>query len=177
MTGILLIFVAVLWLVVAFYLVKLIAILLPAIWWAYLLRVVLYLALLPLPLIDEIVGKRQFEKLCSENATVQVDRAKATGRTVYLANLPDVEIKGTWVRVVSKKWRYIDATTGETVVSYNTLQAVGGRFILALGISEGGVPLTFKGFCEPEGRVDPLKLFKEIGITQIKRSALGAKNG
>ena len=138
MTGVLLIVVSVLWLVIAFFLIKLITNRLPSVWWVYLLRVTLFAGLCPLPLIDEIVGEKQFENLCRENATIQVDRSKAAGRTVYLADLPDIEIKGTWVRIVLKPWRYVDVNTGEAVMSYNILQAEGGIFIRTLGISEGG---------------------------------------
>jgi hypothetical protein len=177
MTGILLLFVGALWLIVAYSLAMLITRVLPATGWRVLVGALLFLALLPLPLIDEIVGKRQFEQLCRENSTVHVDRAKAAGRTVYLADLPHIEIRGTWVRVVSQPWRYLDAKTGEVIVSYNMLQAEGGRFIRTLGISEGGVPLTFDGHCKPEGLANPAKLLKELGAIQIQRSELGKRDG
>jgi hypothetical protein len=140
--------------------------------WRFPAALLFFLALIPLPLIDEIVGKRQFEKLCRENAGIHVDRAKAAGRAVYLAEVPFVDATGTWVRVVMRPWRYVDAKTGETVVSYTTLQAAGGRFVHMLPLSEGRVPLTFSGHCGASGVVDPVKLFKELGITQIQRSEL-----
>ena len=135
----------------------------------------LFLVLVPLPLVDEIVGKRQFEKLCSENGTIHMDRSKVAGKTVYLAAVPDTQIKGAWIPVVLKPWRFVDADSGEVLVSYNTLMAVGGMWTRTLRISEGNVPLTFKGYCEPGGTVDLVKLFKEAGITQIQRSALGQR--
>lgn len=168
MTGIFLILLAVLWLVAAFLLAKLATTRLPKLWWAHVLRMSLFLALLPLPLVDEIVGKRQFDKLCSENTMIQVDPEKAVGRTVYLADLPDIEIKGPWVRVVSKPWRFIDTITGETVVAYNTLQAAGGLFTRTLGIFEGGVPLTFKGSCAPADPPGSAKAFAKLGITYVE---------
>lgn len=168
MTGIFLMLLAVLWLVAALLLAKRVTTRLPKIWWAYVLRMILFLALLPLPLVDEIVGKRQFDTLCSENAMIQVDPAKAVGRTVYLADLPDIEIKGPWVRVVSKPWRFIDATTGETVVGYNTLQAAGGVFTRTLGIFDGGVPLTFRGSCAPANPPGSAKAFAKLGINYIE---------
>jgi hypothetical protein len=128
--------------------------------------------LLPLPLIDEILGKRQFDQLCKDNATIHVDRTTAVGKTVYLAKTADLEVKDTWLRIVLKPWRFVDATTDVPVVSYNTLMADGGRLVRMLGISEGGVPLTFKGSCEPGGVVDPIKLFGELGVSQIQRSTL-----
>ncbi len=178
MTGILLLFVAGIWLAVVIWLSKFITKKLPETWWRTPVGIVVFAVLLPLPLVDEIVGGRQFEALCKDNSTIQVDRVTAVGRTVYLADLPDTPITGTWVPVRLQPWRFLDAATGETVVSYNILHATGGRFIRALGISEGSVPLTFKGGCEPGGVVDPLKLFKEMKVTQIQRSELniqGAK--
>lgn len=163
MTGLLLLFVGGLWLALAVWLSKIITSKLPPDTWRVLVAVAIFAALLPLPVLDEIVGSRQFEQLCTENAKVQVERATAVGRTVYFVPLPQVEVKGTWVRVVLQPKRFIDVTTGEIVVSYNTLIAAGGRFIRTLGISEGGVPLTFRGTCAPNENVK--ELFKSLEIT------------
>jgi hypothetical protein len=122
-------------------------------------------------LIDEIVGAKQFERLCRENSTINVDHAKAAGRTVVLSPQPSRDVEDTWVRVVVQPWRFVDVKTGETVVSYNTLQAVGGIFVRTLGISEGGVPLTFKGSCVPLNRPATAQAFKELGIDYTDRPA------
>ena len=132
--------------------------------------VVAFPLLMAAPLADELVGKRQFEQLCRDNSTIQVDRAKAVGKTVYLAKTSDIEISGKWLRLVLQPWRFVDATTGEIVVSYNTLMVDGGWLIRHLGISAGGVPLTFKGSCEPGGVVDTVRIFKELEIKTIQRS-------
>lgn len=169
MTGIFLLFVVVLWLVIAYWLTKLITIKLPKNGWRILVRVLLFFVLLPLPLADEIVGKRQFEQLCKENSTFQFDRATAVGKTVYLTDIPDIQIKDTWVPVRLEQWRYVDAATGELIFSYNILHAKGGELIRMLGISGGDTPLTFKGYCAPGGsRIHAINLFKELGITVTK---------
>jgi len=175
MTGIFLLLVVIIWFFIVFLLSKIITIKLPEKWWRIPVRILLFLALLPLPLADEIVGGRQFEQLCKDNSTIQVDRATAVGKTVYFVPQPDVEIKGTWVRMVLKPQRFVDATTGETVVSYNELIAEGGRFIQALGISEGGMPLIFRGTCVPENRPASIETFKSFGINYIEPPI--AKNG
>lgn len=127
--------------------------------------------LLPLPATDEIVGGRQFERLCHEYAsTIQVNRETAKGKTVYLADTSDEQVKGTWVRVVKKHWRYVDAMTGETVVSYNTMTARGGRL---LKVSEGHVPLMFHGYCAPENPPASVETFKEFGINYIQPPRTG----
>jgi len=175
MTGLYLIFAFLIWLLLLCGLVVVATIALPKRWWRALIRLGLIAALSPLPLVDEMVGKKQFEQLCKDNSTIQVDRATAAGKTVYLAKMPDVEIKGTWVRVVLKPWRYVDAKTGEPVVSYNTLIAEGGRFIQTLGISEGGMPLTFRGTCVPANRPGSIETFKPFGINYIEPPT--TKNG
>jgi hypothetical protein len=137
--------------------------------------IVFFPALLAAPLADELIGGRQFEQLCKDNATIQVDRATAVGKTVYFVPQPAIEVKGTWVRVVLKPQRFVDARTGETVVTYNELIAGGGRLIRTLGISEGGVPLIFKGTCAPENRPSSIQTFAAFGIKYIEPPT--AKNG
>ncbi len=167
MTGILLLFVAGIWLAVVIWLSKIITKKLPETWWRTPVGIVVFAVLLPLPLVDEIVGGRQFEQLCKGNSTIQVDRATAVGKTVYFDPQPSIEIKGTWVRIVLQPWRYVDATTGELVFSYSTLLAEGGRFIQTLGISEGGMPLTFHGSCGPKENTKDL--VKSLQITALDR--------
>ena len=137
--------------------------------WRIPVGLLVFAVLLPLPLTDEIVGGRQFEQLCRENSTIQVDREKARGRTVYYAKTTDIEIEGTWVRVVMQPHRLVDATTGEIVISFNDLIADGGQFIQTLGLSEGGMPLTFKGWCVPGDQHTLENLLKELNIHLIDR--------
>jgi hypothetical protein len=169
MTGIYLLFVAFIWMAVVIWLSKISTRNFPMETWRVPVAIVIFAVLFPLPLIDEIVGGRQFEQLCKENSKIRVNKAMAAGRTVYLAEVPFVEVKGTWVRVVLRPWRYLDATTNEPVISYNILMADGGWLVRSMGISSGGVPLTFKGSCEPGGVVDPVKLRSELQVIQIQR--------
>lgn len=131
--------------------------------------------LLPLPLVDEFFGKRQFEQLCKDNAAIQVDRNTAVGRTVYFVPQPAVEVPGTWVRIVMKPQRFVDAATGETVVTYNELMADGGRLVQAFGFSEGRVPLTFRSSCVPANRPASVQTFEPLGIKYVEPPA--KKNG
>ena len=118
--------------------------------------------------VDELVGEKQFEQLCKENSEVKVNRETAAGKTVYLAQMPDEEIKGTWVGVVLKPWRFVDATTGEVVVSYNTLTARSGWFMRRIGLAEGGMPLLFRGYCAPPNQPASAQTFREFGINYIE---------
>jgi hypothetical protein len=132
--------------------------------WRGPIAIVVFVALLPLPLIDEIAAKPQFEQLCRENATVTVD-PKAAGKTVYLATQPRVILEGPWVRVAAQPWQFVDVNSGEIVVAYNTLQADGGRFVAAFGI---GGPLLFNGWCGPANRPASAETFKRFGIQYIE---------
>lgn len=165
-------FLAILWLAIVCAIAVAGTLMLPKKWWRTVTRIVLVLVLIPVPLVDEYFGKKQFEELCKENAKIQI-APNSAGRTVYLQEPQRVHIPETWVPVISTQWRFIDATTGQVVVSYNTLQASGGRF--TRGLSEGGVPLTFRAYCEPGGTVDPVSLLKQHQITQIQRSELSGK--
>jgi hypothetical protein len=169
MTGLYLLVVAGIWLAIVLGVSRLVTTKLSTPRWRDPIRVLTVVALLALPLIDEIVGGQQFEQLCEENSTIQVDRATARGKTVYFTPQPDREIKGTWVRIVLQPRRFVDATTGDTVISFNDLVAEGGRFIRTLGISEGGVPLTFKGWCHPGDQFTLRNLLKELNITAIRK--------
>ena len=134
--------------------------------WRIPVFIFLLAAFIPLPLIDEIVGGWQFKELCAANSQIQIDRAAAAGKTVYLSQTADAEINGTWVRVVLKPWRFVDVVTGETIVSYNTLTADGG--LLYGGFTEGGVPMTFAGHCSPINAPASIQTFKPFGIDLIE---------
>jgi hypothetical protein len=171
MIGLLAISVAIVWLAIALFL----AVLMPKrffnkTWWP-LITIMLLVVLIPLPLIDEIIGGVQFKRLCEEHSAIRMNPASAAGRTVYLADLPDVEIKGTWVPVVLTPWQFVDATTREPVVSYDTLHAAGGWLIHAFPLYEGEVPLTFSGFCAPANRPASADAFKRLGINYIEPPA------
>ena len=171
MTGIYLLFVSAVWLLIVIGLTALFTKKLPEKWWRLVVRALIFFALLPLPLTDEIIGRQQFEKLCQENSTIQVDRVTAVGKTVYLADLPDIQIKGTWVPIRLQPWRFVDVATGASVVSYNEFHPSGGWFFRAFSAA----PLTFESSCGAGGFDESLKLFKELGIKRIQRSELNIK--
>ncbi|ODS22968.1 hypothetical protein AB835_11230 [Candidatus Endobugula sertula] len=84
---------------------------------------------------------------------------------VYADPQPGIELKGMWVRILLLPRHYIDTTTGEVVVSYSKLRAKGG--VVFKGFSQGGVPLTFYGSCQPKENVRDL--FKSLQITILDR--------
>ena len=169
MTGIFFLGAVGLWLVIALFISVFVARKLSTSPWHLPLTAIMFLALAPLPLIDEIVGGMQFKQLCEEHSTIQVNRSVPAGTNIYLRDVPDIKIEDLWVPVRLQPWRFLDAVTGEPIISYDILYATGGSFIRMLGISEGSVPLTFKDSCAPGGRVDIVKLLSELRVTQIDR--------
>ena len=102
-----------------------------------------FVFILPLLLIDEIVGKFQFEELCRENSEVYI-APDAKGLTVYLAETPVEIVKGGWVDIELQPWLYIDSKSNTVVVDYKSFTARGGWFVHTF-YGEAG-PLVFKAF-------------------------------
>ncbi|MBE7418531.1 MAG: hypothetical protein HS128_12440 [Ideonella sp.] len=137
------------------------------IWLRGLVGLIAFGILMPFPVIDEILAKPQFERLCRENAEIKIDRASAVGRTVYFEAQPHVELPGTWVQVTRRPMRYVDATTGELVLSYNVLEASGGVLVHLLG-APGKVPLLFRYTCMPKDPPAGAQAFKALGINYVE---------
>ena len=172
MLGLFLIFCIAVWLFLAYGLIRFVTSKVPPKPWRVPLRAGLYVALLPLPVLDEIVGAVQFNRICQENSTITVDRTKAAGRTVYRRRLPNIAVEGTWIPMVITPWRFHDVTTQELVVSYNTVDAFGGRLIYVFPLWEGRKPLILsKSYCQPDGLNSPNELLKELGMHRIEASA------
>ena len=169
MSGLLFLIIIVMWTVVTIGLAAFISVKAPRGWWSVPLGFVLFLALFPLPVVDELLAKPEFKRMCEANSVVHVDQAKAAGRTVYLAEVPFEEVRGTWVRAVRRPYRFVDAQTGEVVVSYDILNAAGGWFVQAFPLSEGRVPLLFKGSCVPPNRPVTANAFKQWGVNYVER--------
>jgi hypothetical protein len=130
-------------------------------WWRIPLSLLLFVVFLILPVVDEVVGGWQFKRLCEANTNVQVDKVTAVGKTVYLAKVPVVEVKGTWVRIVQQPWRYLDVESS-------------GSF-LGKHLAQDAPPLIFKGSCA-FAQKGKNKIFRELGITQVQRSSIKQKD-
>ncbi len=139
--------------------------LLPASKWRPAVGVVLFVVLTSSLFIDEVIGNWQFQRLCRKQ-TVYI-APDARGRSVYLADVPDKPLKSFWLRGRTEKWRYVDARTGETVVSYNWLYWDGGWFMRAIKWNGGSKPLFYKGSCVPKNYLVGEKSFKALGINRV----------
>lgn len=156
------------WFVILKWLVRKISSHLPDRPWRKFAQVAIFVALIPLPLVDEIVGGRQFARLCEANV-VHVNKDTARGKTVYSdIHAPTSQVPWTWVKVWKHATLYRDVTTDEVVLSFDYLSAQGGH--LFPGFDSGPDPLTFKGTCKPPGAGDK-RFYEELGLTIVdKRS-------
>ena len=171
MSGLFLAFIALIWLWLLAKLVRLFTSGIKDLGHRVVVALISYCVLLPLPLIDELLGKRQFERLCKENSTVQIDRA-AVGKTIYLVRSDSIQLKGNWLPIRLQEWRHVDVVTGETLVAYNTLDVSGGFFIRAIPLYEVRVPITFsEPYCSPKDRPATKEAFAALGINYIERPA------
>ncbi|MES2831501.1 MAG: hypothetical protein V4695_05855 [Pseudomonadota bacterium] len=130
-------------------------------------RWLLRLALVPLllvgPFVDEIVGMRQFKRLCEERAVFNVhpnsnhvNRAKEV-YTDYTA------VPGYWIDITSQKVSYIDLDTGIAFLSYEVFFTKGGR-IAGIALMGG------KHACSTRNKSEFDRLKIEQLIEQGKRS-------
>ena len=168
MSGLVLAFIALLWLWLLAKLVRLFTSDIKDLGHRIVVALISYCVLLPLPLIDELLGKSQFEQLCKENSTIQIDPA-AAGKTVYLARTNFIEVKGKWLPIWIQQWRYVDVVNDEPIVSYNTLKVSGGHFMRTIRVSEGFVPITFrKSECSPRDWSSTAEAFGALGINYVE---------
>jgi hypothetical protein len=120
----------------------------------------LLFVLLPLPLLDEIVGSRQFAELCKEHSKVYFDQKMAIGRTVYLQDMskaPVENIENTWLRLTLKRWVFLDAVSDEVVIYYDVINAEKRWFSL----SESRYPIFFPSYCAGGGDYQTIDRFLE----------------
>ena len=146
MAGILLLLVFGCWMLLVFYLARFIARRMPA-RWRIVARLAFFCAIIPLPLFDEILAVREFEQLCDRYATVQIDRERVRGRTLYETQNSYLTITDGWVEMTVQQSRYADVATGTVLAAETTFYANGGKF--NPDISGGPMPWLIDQPCRP----------------------------
>lgn len=157
-----------LWCLIAFVLARAISALFPASWWRWPGGVLVFGVVFVMPVLDEMIGRRQFEALCKASPGIQVDRTTARGRTVYDARGELAEVGGMWIPVVARPVRFVDVHSGETVLHFRSYTAYGGLLATTVGFPEGGTPLSFTGSCSPAAGGKLAQLFKELQLTWVR---------
>ncbi len=116
--------------------------------WRRVIGPIVFVALLVLPIVDEIIGGFQLRALCQKNAMLKVDAEKIKGKKVRVSTDPaNKEVDGTSVRILYSRSSYRDVDTNEELASSGRYVATGGWLIRTLSTDNYIVPLTFSSTC------------------------------
>jgi len=149
MSGLLLMGVWAVWLIVAFACATVVGAFFKTKWLRFAVSILVFMAMLPLPVADELLAKPAFDKLCEEGTKLKFDPEKIRGKTIYLLEGVPASFKVGSLSGTMVPWRYADTTTKEVLISYGTYGLKGGVLIRMLGISETSAPLAIRNSCAP----------------------------
>jgi hypothetical protein len=98
-----------------------------------------FAVLLPLPVLDELVGAVQLFPYCHAGEKLTVDPAKIRGQLVRVRIGPPQPVPGMAIPVFSNRFSYASATTGEELASAYRYTAYGG-FLVRLLTNDSSQP-------------------------------------
>lgn len=99
-------------------------------------------ALLALPVADEIIGGFQFRALCRENAVLKINAEQIKGKTIRIVNDPlNKDVANTIVRIYYTHHSYRNIETGEELASFNDYTADGGILFRSLAMGNHMPPV------------------------------------
>lgn len=109
-------------------------------------KVLIFVALLSLPFVDEVIGKYQFEALCKANGIEGVDVSKARGKSVKVEYGERTLLAGTIMPIKVDDALFRDATSGEILIQHKNYHALGGWLMRYTWLSMGSSqPILFGG--------------------------------
>ena len=125
-----------------------------------LVTVVLIPLMLGAMFIDEVIGMRQFERLCNERAVVWVSPEAGQVARATRPEQTETQLSGYWIAIQSQPVVYIDSDTGKPFYSYEILHTKGG---LVAGIAMMGGEHS----CSPKNRND---ISKKLNIDELLKN-------
>ena len=128
MIGLLFLSLAILWLALVVYLTIKIPRWCGVVRHVALLRLLLFPLLLVGPFVDEIVGMRQFEKLCEERALLIVSADAELVKRAKVTHSDLQELPGYWIGISASRSSYIDIDTGKVFMTFDDFATHGGLF-------------------------------------------------
>lgn len=118
--------------------------------WRSPVAALVFVMLLPMPVIDELIARPQIEALCREGAVFKINEQKIKGRRVKAFAEPlNAVVPGTAIPVTYTKSVYRDESTGEELASRSHYVVTGGVLVRTLGVSESTSPMFVRSFCAP----------------------------
>ena len=122
-----------------------------------------FVLMLPLPFLDEIIGRLDFRALCEERAVLVVDAARIRGKTVQKVSSQTFPLKRP-IKIEQWTSKYLDATTNEELASITWLRASGGW--LSRAFTESQKPAIFEdATCHPTLR-DRIERVYEFNLVE-----------
>jgi hypothetical protein len=117
--------------------------------WRWPIAALMFAALLPLPVIDELIARPQVEALCREGAVLKIDEQKIKGQRVkYSAEPLNARVSGTAVPVTYTKSLWRSEQTGDELASRG-YTVTGGALVRGIGFSESNSPMFVRSHCAP----------------------------
>jgi hypothetical protein len=151
MTGILLIVVVGLWVWAAIAIGKKLTANLKPAWVRALSALLLMAVLIPLPVVDEIIGRFQFKGLCEKNGPKEDEFSRAQGKRLIVKMDGNLPVSGQLLHTTGFNWMLLDESSLKPVITFMDYRAKGGWLIRTLGISETKAPLIFSASCWGDG--------------------------
>ena len=127
MIGLLFLAVAILWLVLVYQVVRRIPIWLTFKKHVWLVQALVAVVLLVGPFVDEVVGMRQFKKLCEERTAITVSPAAGSVQRARDVSSEKKILPGYWINIWAGTRTFFDADTGKEFLSYPVYRTQGGR--------------------------------------------------
>jgi len=113
------------------------------------------------PFVDEIIGMRQFEKLCEEaRANIWVSPEISSVKRAISNSPNSVDLSGYVIPIKLYVSEYIDLDSGSAFLRFRTYFTKGGR-LWGLTLMGG------KHSCEIEGSPRFIEIWKEFNIEQL----------
>ncbi len=123
----------------------------------FVIRILVFAALLSLVIVDEIIGRYQFFSACGKYAVVEKMPEFRSDRIYSVKNERTNSIEGTVVPMTLLRSVAIDIEDGKPLFRYGMVDANGGWFIRLLGISNSDSPLLFPQRCDSRSKVREIK--------------------
>jgi len=136
--------------------------------WRANLRVLIVVGAFPLMVVDEIIGKYQFEALCKANGIEAADFSNARSLRVRLEVSRPVEVVESIIPIDVYELSVISADSNERVVSYKDYYAYGGWLMRHTPLNMGSArPMLFDGSCPQNRRLRP-EIFEKFGVSLVE---------
>lgn len=131
--------------------------------WRPTVKLMIFVALISSPFVDEVIGKEQFESLCKTHGIESADVSRARGKKVTVEYGERKPLSGTILPIKESDVLFRDADSGEILIRHKNYYADGGWLMRYTWISMGSSHPMFFGGSTCDVRKEQ-EIFKVNGI-------------